>query len=71
VDIPLTEVLWVSEPATMSGGTIKVIRLDVCVRDRGFVRLEVPGPAIKKGVALAAELSRLLAVAAATGRSSA
>jgi hypothetical protein len=58
VDIPLTEVLWVSEPMTMSGGATKVVRLDVCVRDRGFVRLEVPQGAAKMGVALAAELSR-------------
>jgi hypothetical protein len=58
VDIPLTEVLWVSEPMTMSGGATKVIRLDVCVRDRGFARLEVPQGAAKMGLALAAELSR-------------
>ena len=58
VDIPLAEVLWVSEPTMMSGGAIKVMRLDVCVRNRGFVRLEVPQGAAKKGIALAAEVSR-------------
>ena len=58
VDIPLSEVLWVSEPTMMSGGAIKVMRLDVCVRNRGFVRLEVPQGAAKKGVSLAAEVSR-------------
>ena len=58
VDIPLTEVLWVSEPTMMSGGATKVMRLDVCVRDRGFARLEVPQGAAKMGAALAAELSR-------------
>ena len=42
----------------MQGGATKVVRLDVCVRDRGFVRLEVPQGAAKMGVALAAELSR-------------
>jgi len=58
MDIPLTEVLWVSEPMMMSGGATKVMRLDFCVRDRGFARLEVPQGAAKMGVALAAELSR-------------
>jgi len=58
VDILLTEVLAVSEPTVMSGGAIKVVRLDVCVRNRGFVRLEVPQPAAKQAVALATELSR-------------
>lgn len=58
VDIPLTELLWVSEPMMMSGGVTKVMRLDVCVRDRGFARLEVPQGAAKMGAALAAELSR-------------
>lgn len=58
VDIPLTEVLWISEPTMMSGGAINVMRLDVCVRNRGFARMEVPQAAAKKGAALAAELSR-------------
>ena len=58
VDIPLTEVLWVTEPTMKSGGAIKVMRMDVCVRNRGFARLEVPQGAAKTGVALAAELSR-------------
>ena len=61
VDVPLTEILGVCEPAMMSGGAIQVMRLDVCVRNRGFVRLEVPQPAAKKGRALAAELTRRVA----------
>ena len=58
VDISLTEVLGVSEPTMMSGGAIKVMRLDVCIRNRGFVRMEVPQAAVKTGMALATELSR-------------
>ncbi|MBR7838479.1 hypothetical protein KDL01_34755 [Actinospica durhamensis] len=58
VDIPLTEILWVSEPAVMSGGVTKLVRVDVCVRNRGFARVETPSAAAKKAVALAAEVSR-------------
>jgi hypothetical protein len=58
VDIPLTDVLGVSEPTMMPGGAIKVLRLDVRVRNRGFARMEVPQAAVKTAVALAAELSR-------------
>ncbi|HET9172495.1 MAG TPA: hypothetical protein VFN97_23920 [Actinospica sp.] len=58
LDIPVTDLVWVSEPQTMSGGAIKVVRFDICVRDRGFVRLEVPQGAATMGVALARELIR-------------
>lgn len=58
VDIPLTEVVWLSEPVMKSGGAIKVMRLDIAVRDRGFIRLEVPQGAAEKGAALAAEVLR-------------
>ena len=58
LDIPLTELVWATEPRTMSGGLTKVVRVDVCVRDRGFVRFEVPQGAAKEAVALAAEITR-------------
>lgn len=57
VDVPLAEILWVSEPAATSGGYATVVRLDVCVRDRGFLHMEVPGGS-KRGMAFGAELAR-------------
>jgi hypothetical protein len=62
VNIALTEVLWATEPTTMSGGAMKVVRFDVCVRDRGFIRFEVLQGAAKLGVALANELNRRVEV---------
>lgn len=57
VDVPLTEILWVSAPEAQSGGYATVVRLDVCVRDRGFLHMEVPGGG-KRGMAFGAELGR-------------
>ena len=60
VDVPLTEIVWVSEPTTTSGGYTKLLRVDVCVRDRGFLHMEFPLPSFgpTRGVAFAAELHR-------------
>lgn len=60
VDVPLTEILWVSEPTKTSGGYTKLLRVDVCVRNRGFLHMELPLPTAggKRGVAFATELRR-------------
>lgn len=58
VDIPLEDVVQLSEPMMKQAGAMKVMRLDIGVRDRGFVSLEVPQVSIKKGVALVDEVYR-------------
>lgn len=58
-DVPLADVVWVSQPARDSGfGLAKVLRAEIGVSSGHVLRLEFPQVAAERGAALIAELAR-------------
>jgi len=58
-DIPLADVLWVSQPSRDSGiGLVKVLRVEIGVSSGHVLRVEFPQVVAEKGASLIAELAR-------------
>jgi hypothetical protein len=58
-DIPLADVVWVSQPSRDSGiGLVKVLRVEIGVSSGHVLRVEFPQVVAEKGASLVAELAR-------------